>query len=89
MRAMEVNRRLPGWVSRRDREPVAIAGSVVLPGGRSIAVTVLDLSPEGCKVACEERLPIAASVVLELGGTTTRARVRWALAGEAGLQLVD
>ena len=86
---MDLNRRMPGWIARRDRDPVTIAGSVVLPSGRPVPVTVLDLSPEGCRVQCEETLPIAARVVVELGGTSTSARVRWALGGEAGLQLAD
>ena len=86
---MESNRRMPGWIGRRDRDPVAITGAIVLPDGRSIPVTVLDLSPEGCRVQCEETLPIAASVIIELGGTSTSAHVRWALGGEAGLQLVE
>jgi hypothetical protein len=86
---MESNRRMPGWIGRRDRDPVAIAGAVVLPDGRSVPVTVLDLSPEGCRVQCEETLPIAANVIIELGGTSTSAHVRWALGGEAGLQLVE
>ena len=86
---MESNRRRPGWIARRDREAVAIAGAVLLPDGRSLPVTVLNLSPEGCRVRCDETLPIAAKVIVELGGTTTNAHVRWALGREAGLQLVE
>jgi hypothetical protein len=89
MAGMDSNRRRPGWIARREREPVTIAGAVVLPGGRSVPVTVLDLSPEGCRVQCEETLPIAANVIVELGGTTTGAHVRWALGREAGLQLFE
>lgn len=88
-RAMEPNRRMPGWIARRDREAVAIAGSVVLPDGRSLPVTIRDLSPEGCRIECEETLPIAATVVVDLGGSTVRGHVRWALGREAGLQLFD
>ena len=87
--AMEPNKRMPGWIGRRDREAVAIAGSVVLPGGRALPVTIRDLSPEGCRVECDETLPIAATVVLDFGGSTAEARVRWALGREAGLKLVD
>lgn len=86
---MESNRRRPGWIARRDRQAVAIAGSVMLPGGRLVPVTIRDLSRDGCRVECEETLPIAASVVVDLGGSTSNANVRWALGGEAGLQLVD
>ena len=81
-------RRKPGWIARRDRTPVAAPGSVVLPSGRSIAVTVTDASPEGVRVECGETLPIAATVTLEFGGAIANAQVRWALDGSAGLQLV-
>lgn len=79
---------MPGWISRRDREPVTIPGRVVLADGHSISVTVLDITPEGCRVRCEETLPIGAPVTVEFGGSSTNAHVRWALGGEAGLQLV-
>lgn len=86
---MESCRRMPGWVARREREPVAIAGSVILPDGRSLDVTIRDLTPDGCRVECDETLPIAAKVVVDLGDSTANAHVRWALGHEAGLQLVD
>jgi len=78
---------MPGWIDRDEREPVRFDGCVVLPSGRSVAVTVVDLSLEGCRVECEEILPIAATVTLELAGALASARVRWALPGEAGLEL--
>lgn len=86
---MESSRRRPGWIARRDRQAVAIAGSVMLPGGRLVPVTICDLSPEGCRVECGKTLPIATRIVVDLGGTSANAHVRWALGGEAGLQLVD
>jgi len=86
---MEETRRMPGWISRRDREPVRIAGAVLLPDGRSVPVTIRDLTPEGCRVECDETLPIAANVVVHLGASSGNARVRWAVGHEAGLQLVD
>ena len=84
---MESHRRMPGWISRRDRDPVSVSGRVVLPDGRSITVMVVDITPEGCRVQCEETLPIGATVTVEFGGSTANANVRWALEGEAGLQL--
>lgn len=79
---------MPGWVGRREREPVALAGSVVLRTGRSIPVTVVDMSPLGCRVECEETLPIAVTVRLELGAVVANAQVRWAIEGSAGLKLI-
>lgn len=78
---------MPGLIGRREREPVSLEGSVTLPSGRSIAVTVTNLSPEGCCVESGEILPIPANVQLELGGGVSSAHVRWALPGKAGLQL--
>lgn len=72
----------------RDREPVMLAGSVVLPCGRSMRVMIVDISPSGCRVECEETLPVAATVELDLGGAMANALVRWAYPGEAGLQLL-
>ncbi|HXS50802.1 MAG TPA: hypothetical protein VN713_11865 [Sphingomicrobium sp.] len=86
---MKSNRRMPGWIGRRDREAVAIGGSVVLPGGRALPVTIRDLTPEGCRIECDETLPIAATVLVDLGGSTAQAHVRWALGREAGLKLVN
>lgn len=85
---MKPKLRISGWVDRRDREPVMLAGFVVLSSGRSIPVTVVDMSSDGCRVACEEILPIAATVRLELGGAMASANVRWALQGAAGLQIL-
>lgn len=50
--------RVPDWIGRRERDPVRLVGSVVLRTGRSIRVTVVDMSPGGCRVECEETLPI-------------------------------
>ena len=86
---MQEARRMPGWISRRDREPVTIAGAVVLPDGRSVPVTIRDLTPEGCRVECDETLPIAANVVVDFGASSGNAHVRWSIGREAGLQLVD
>jgi hypothetical protein len=86
---MESNRRMPGWIGRREREAVTIAGRLVLPDGRSIPATVRDVTPEGCRVECEETLPIGATVTVEFGGSSTSAHVRWALGREAGLQLAE
>lgn len=61
--------------------------SVVLPSGRSVPVVIVDISEGGCRVHCDETLPIAATVSLTLGGGITKAHVRWALAGSAGLEL--
>jgi hypothetical protein len=81
-------RREQGWISRRDREPVNIAGRLVLAGGRCVHVQVLDMSPEGCRVECEETLPIGVTASLYVGEGIATAQVRWAVGRAAGLRLI-
>jgi hypothetical protein len=81
--------RLPGWVEREQREAVSFEASVVLPDGRSIPVTIRDVSAHGCCVECDESLPVTETVQLELGDDRFEAEVRWALPGAAGLQLTN
>jgi hypothetical protein len=85
---MKMRGDMPGWIGRREPEAVSLPGTIILRNGRSVAITVVDLSPEGCRVECEEALPIAATVQLKLGGATANAQVRWARPGTAGLQLI-
>ena len=59
----------------------------MLPDGRSIAVTIRDVSANGCCVECDETLPAPQAVRLDLGDDSIDAEVRWALPGAAGLQL--
>lgn len=78
-----------GWVEREEREPVSIGASIVLPDGRSVPVTIRDVSANGCCVECDEVLPTAQTVRLELGDDSIQAEVRWALLGAAGLRLTN
>ena len=79
--------RLPGWVEREEREPVSIGASIVLPDGRSVSVMIRDVSANGCCVECDEVLPVAQTVRLDLAEDSVEAEVRWALSGAAGLRL--
>jgi hypothetical protein len=79
--------RLPGWVEREERKPVSFGASIVLPDGRSVSVMIRDVSANGCCVECDEVLPVAQTVRLDLGEDSVEAEVRWALSGAAGLRL--
>src|ERR671910_480459 len=59
--------RLPGWIEREERKPVSFGASIVLPDGRSVAVMIRDVSANGCCVECDEVLPVAQTVRLDLG----------------------
>jgi hypothetical protein len=81
--------RLPGWVEREERQPASFGASIALPDGRSVPVIIRDVSAHGCSVECDEALPIAQTVRLDLGDDSIEAEVRWALPGAAGLQLTN
>jgi hypothetical protein len=69
--------------------PVYLCGSLGLRDGRSLFVTITDLSSEGCKIRSTQMLPIGEIVRLEVPGRdTVRASVRWSMSGEAGLRFV-
>ena len=78
---------LPRLSDREPRDPVRLTGSITLPDGRPIPVTVVDVSASGWCVECEELLPIAETVRLELAGGVIDVQVRWALPGMAGLKV--
>lgn len=81
--------RVPSWIEREEREPVSLGATLVLPDGRSVPVTIRDVSANGCCVEAEEVLPVLQVVRLDLGSKSVEAEVRWALAGAAGLRLRD
>jgi hypothetical protein len=81
--------RVPGWIAREEREPVSVGATIVLPDGRSVSVMIRDVSANGCCVESQEVLPVAQTVRLDLGSNSVEAEVRWALAGAAGLRLMD
>lgn len=62
------------------------AGSICFRSGRTLSVTITDLSALGCKVQSAEMLPIGEIVDLDLGGGDTRkASIRWSVLDRAGL----
>ena len=74
---------------REERRGVHMPGFAALADGSTITITVLDLSYEGCAIACPVELlpgdPITLSV-LRRGGI--KAVVRWFKDGKAGLEFV-
>ena len=71
---------------RHERRDVRLQGFAALADGSTVTMTLLDLSYEGCAIACPVELspgdPIILSV-LRRGGI--KAEVRWFKDGKAGL----
>jgi hypothetical protein len=74
---------------REERRDVRMPGFAAFADGSTASITVLDLSYEGCAIACALELspgdPITLSV-LRRGGI--QAEVRWSKDGKAGLEFV-
>ena len=81
--------RMPGWIGRRDRDPVAIDAVVHRDDGSKLSVKLTNFSEQGCRMEGDhafhigERLRIA---VPRMG--QVKAQVRWALAHSAGAQFL-
>jgi hypothetical protein len=78
-----------GHAEREERRDVRMPGFAAFADGSTASITVLDLSYEGCAIACAVELspgdPITLSV-LRRGGI--QAEVRWFKDGKAGLEFV-
>ena len=83
-------RRLPGWISRADRDLVSLDGQARLADGREVEVSVTDLSIEGCRIRSDETLRIGESITLNVAPLAgVEATVRWELCGTAGVRFVN
>lgn len=84
----EADRRQPGWIGRDERTEVLIRGRARRAGSAELDVTIHDMSPEGCRLECnDETLQIGEWLDLEVAGLEgLRGQVRWSLLGSAGLR---
>jgi hypothetical protein len=78
---------LTDWVDRPDRDPVCVEASLAL-AGRQLPVVITNVSDDGCQIACEETLPIGATVSLRIELVSVQATVRWSFADKAGLRFL-
>jgi hypothetical protein len=77
---------LPVSAERGARHPVRLAGHAALEDGTICAITVVDLSYDGCGLECS--VVVKAGEILKLAVVrkgAIRARVRWCRAGKVGL----
>lgn len=82
--------RLPGWISRDDRDAVLLHGSAELADGRAVEVKVTDLSREGCRIESDETLKIGERITLNVEAIEqVPAIVCWELCGIAGVRFVN
>jgi hypothetical protein len=76
-----------GWISRKDRRPVAAGAFVRRADGSELAVRLADISDEGCRIECDEQLIIGEWVDIAVAGAgQVKAQVRWALGSNAGVK---
>lgn len=74
---------------RADADPVLLYGSLRLGDGQRLAVTITNVSPDGCKLDVSEMLPVGAVVELDVPDRMVmHANVRWSTQCRAGLQFV-
>jgi len=82
-------RRMHGWVSRKDRNPVEIDAVVQRDDGSRAEVRLSDLTDEGCRIETHDHFRIGEQLQIaipRLGQLS--AQVRWALPGSAGARFL-
>ena len=82
-------RRMHGWVSRKDRNPVEIDAIVQRDDGSRAEVRLSDLTDEGCRIETDDHFRIGEQLQIaipRLGQLS--AQVRWALPGSAGARFL-
>ena len=81
--------RVPGWVGRKDRHPVAVDAVVHRTDGTKSPARLTNFSDDGCRIEADaefrigERLQIA---IPRMG--QVKAQIRWAAIGSAGARFV-
>ena len=83
-------RRLPGWISRSERESVTMPGRARLGSGREVDIQVTNLSKDGCRIESNETLLIGDLITLNAKPLhEVPAIIRWELCGTAGVRFVQ
>ena len=85
--------RLVECPSRYSKRPIRVRLEVparVSSLTGQVDVSLQDISGQGAKIACEERLPLSGNITLHATGLQEiRAKIRWRRNGEYGLVFVD
>ena len=79
-----------GWIGRKDRHPVTVDAVVHRDGGSHVAVTLADMSDEGCRIESDEHFRIGEYVEIDIPDRgRTKAQIRWALPDSAGAKFLS
>ena len=82
--------REPGFIKRAPRVDTKISTTVTDSDGHKMAVTVIDISREGCRLETDGSLKIGEQIELEVPKYGTfPAQIRWALGNEAGAVFLE
>lgn len=82
--------REPGFIKRSPRVDTNFATTLTDSDGNTVAVRVVDLSREGCRLETEATLKIGENVQIEVPKYGSfEAQIRWALGNEAGAVFKD
>lgn len=78
-----------GWIGRKDRHPIAVDAVIHRADDGQVAVTLTDISDDGCRIESDEHFRIGEYVELDspkLG--RVKAQIRWALPDSAGAKFL-
>ena len=82
--------RLPGWITRAEREDVLLSGTAVLADGRQIPIEITNLSSDGCQVVSGETIAIGELIYLRVASLEEVAGTKsWSLFGNAGVRFTS
>lgn len=79
-----------GWIGRKDRTDASVAATAHRADGAAIAVTITNMSNEGCRLESGETFVIGEHLSLAVPGLgPIGAQVRWSLLGSAGVRFLN
>ena len=78
-----------GWIGRKDRPQSSVEATACCADGAEVAVTITNLSDEGCRIESAHTFVIGERLRLAVPGIgSMTAQVRWALLGAAGARFI-
>jgi len=82
--------REPGQIKRAPRVDTRFNASLIDSDGNPVAVVVIDISKEGCRLETDGILKIGEKVQLQVPKYGTfPAQIRWAVGNEAGAVFLE